>query len=154
MHHKLAVKNGQKHFRGGRTHLHGLKIKSADRSLRSDSTPDHAGEEAPAAGHKPRRTSSYLPVVPLDVEAAAPLFSVDFFTAFLWLFLVAFAAGFEAVEELCAGALAWLAAVCAANVNGTAAAVKASARIVFFIVVSLPAGRFVYRPLTIPSCGR
>jgi hypothetical protein len=89
------------------------------------------------------------------VEAALPLFCVDFFTGFFWLFFeVVFDALFEALEEFCAGALAWLAAVCAAKLNGTAAAVKASARIVFFIVFSLRAGRFVYRPLTTSSCGK
>ena len=75
---------------------------------------------------------------PLDADAGAALslFTVDFFVAFLWLFLVvAFASLFGAVEELCAAGLAGAAAVWAAKVNGTAAAVKASARIVFFIVL-------------------
>jgi hypothetical protein len=84
--------------------------------------------------------------------AALPLFWLDFFVAFLWLFLAVVEELLEALEEFCAGAL--LAAVCAAKVNGTATAVKASARIVFFIVFSLLAGRFVYCPLTTPSCGK
>jgi hypothetical protein len=62
---------------------------------------------------------------------------VDFFADFPWLFLVfdaLFEALLEALEELCAGALDCPAALCAAKVKGTTAAVKASARIVFFIV--------------------
>jgi hypothetical protein len=70
-----------------------------------------------------------------EAGAAAPsVFTDDFFTAFLWLFLVVvFAAGFDVVEAPCAGGTGE-AGVCAAKVNGTAAAVRASARIVFFIV--------------------
>jgi hypothetical protein len=81
---------------------------------------------------------------PAEAGAAVlSLFTVDFFTPFLWLFLaVVLATLFEAVEELCAGGLAGEAAVWAAKVNGTAAAVRASARIVFFICFYLPAGRF------------
>jgi hypothetical protein len=86
-----------------------------------------------------------------EAEAAAPsVFTVDFFVP-LWLFLVVLAAGFDVVEAPCAG-VAGEAAVCAAKVNGTATAVRASARIVFFIVFS-PSGPFLYRPLTNPSCG-
>jgi len=67
--------------------------------------------------------------------------------AFLWLFLVlAFASLFEDVAELCAAGLAGAAAVWAAKVNGTAAAVKASARIVCFTVfVSRRAVFFIAR---------
>jgi hypothetical protein len=54
-------------------------------------------------------------------------------------------------EELCAAGFAGVAAVCAAKVNGTAAAVRASARIVFFMAF-FSSGPFLYRPLTNPSC--
>jgi hypothetical protein len=84
---------------------------------------------------------------PLDAGTALSLFTAGFFVPFLWLFLVVvFAALFDDVEGFCAAALAGEAAVWAAKVNGTAAAVKASARIVFFIVfISRRAVLFIAR---------
>ena len=80
------------------------------------------------------------------VEEVLPLLAADFLVPFLWLFFeVVFAVVFDVLVELCAGGLADEAAVWAAKVNGTAAAVKASARIVFFMVLS-PGGPFVLSP--------
>jgi hypothetical protein len=82
----------------------------------------------------------------LLAEGPFPL-ETDFLACFAWLFdllLVVLEALFEA-EELCAGGFACGAVVWAAKVNGAMAAVKASARIVFFMVV-FSGGPFLVSP--------
>ena len=85
-----------------------------------------AGEALPAAG---------APVLSLLAGA--------FFTDFLWFFfepVLAVLVEFEVALCACAPAGGF---ACAAKVNGTAAAVRAIARIVFFIVFFSPSGPFL-----------